>query len=274
MRKLIFLGTTLITLSLTGIIEKGSASKLRAIIFDIHGVLFEEDSVAFAKKIGLGAISSYTVSHWKNPVNTCLDTLEHMSKDKKHATPQRFTLNDRQMPRCIVDWQCGRKGYQEVHQELCSYWNCLNNKKYFKSTKEREITESVLRVALDPDTFTAVSKPMQSTLKLARELKSRGYKLYIAGNMPKEPYDIMLKANPEIKQLFESIYVSSSLGMTKPNSQIFTHIAKAHKLNPAECLVIDDEMVNVTAAQEVGMQGLLFTSAKQIEKMLKKQGVL
>jgi HAD superfamily hydrolase (TIGR01549 family) len=274
MRKFIFLGTALITFSIAGITEKNTTPKPRAIIFDIHGVLFEEDSVAFAKKIGLGAISSYTVSHWKNPVNTCLDTLEHMSKDKKHATTHTFTVKDRQMPHCIVEWQCGRKGYQEVHQELCSYWNCLHNEKYFKSTKEREITESVLRVALDPDTFTAVSKPMQSTLKLARELKNRGYKLYIAGNMPKEPYTVMLKANPEIKQLFEGIYVSSSLGMTKPNSQIFTHIAKAHKLNPAECLVIDDEMVNVTAAEEVGMQGLLFTSAKQVEKMLKRQGVL
>jgi HAD superfamily hydrolase (TIGR01549 family) len=274
MRKFVFLGTALITLSVVGITQKNATAKPRAIIFDIHGVLFEEDSVAFAKKIGLGAISSYTVSHWKNPVNTCLDTLEHMSKDKKHATSHKFTFKDRQMPHCIVEWQCGRKDYQEVHQELCSYWDCLHNEKYFKSTKEREITESVLRVALDPDTFTAVSKPMQSTLKLARELKHRGYKLYIAGNMPKEPYDIMLKANPEMKQLFDGIYVSSSLGMTKPNPQIFTHIAKAHKLNPKECLVIDDEMVNVKAAQEVGMQGLLFTSAKQIEKMLKRQGVM
>ena len=248
--------------------------KPRAIIFDIHGVLFEEDSVAFAKKVGVGAISSYTLSHWKNPVNTCLDTLEHMSKDAKHTTAHTFTVKDRQMPHCIVEWQCGRKGYKEVHQELCSYWNCLHEKKYFKSPKERDITESVLHVALDPNTFTAVSKPMQSTLKLAKELKDRGYKLYIAGNMPKEPYDIMIKEHPEIKELFDGIYVSSNLGMTKPNPHIFTHIAKEHKLNPKECLVIDDEMVNITAAHTAGMQAFQFTSAKQIEKILKRQGVL
>lgn len=254
--------------------EATITQKPRAIIFDIHGVLFEEDSVAFAKKVGLGAISSYTVLHWKNPVNTCLDTLEHMSKDAKHTTPHKFTFKDRQMPHCIVEWQCGRKGYQEVHQELCSYWNCLEEKNYFRSAKERDITESVLRVALDPHSFTSLSKPINATLKLAQDLKNRGYKLYIAGNMPKEPYEIMIKAHPEINQLFDAVYVSSHLGITKPNAKIFAHIAQTHKLNTKECLVIDDEQVNLQAAQSIGMHALLFTNAKQIEKILKKQGIL
>ena len=254
--------------------EKPEPKKPVAIIFDIHGVLFEEDSVAFAKKVGLGAISSYTMSHWKNPVNTCLDTLEHMSKDTKHMSSTKFTFKDRQMPHCIIEWQCGKRNYQDVHKELCSYWNCLDEKKYFKSTKERDITESVLRVALAPDTFTCVSKPIQSTLSLARELKNRGYKLYLAGNMPKEPYEIMIKAHPQIKELFDGIHISSHLGMTKPNSKIFTHIARAHQINPNDCLVIDDEQVNVAAAQEVGMRTLLFINAKQAEKTLKKQGIL
>lgn len=249
-------------------------NEIKAIIFDIHGVVYEEDSVAFAKKVGLGAISSYTISHWKNPVNTCLDVLEHMSKDNRHAPQMKFTFKDRQMPHCIVEWQCGRKKYCEVSAELDSYWKQLQAQKYFRSNKEKEITEAVIRVALDPKGFTDIAKPNQATLKLIKELKNQGYKLYLAGNMPKEPYDIMLKHHPEIKKLFDEIHVSSHVGFTKPNSKMFAHIAQLHQINPTACLVIDDEKVNIEAAKEIGMQTILFSNAKQAEKILKKNGIL
>lgn len=273
MRIFLFLTMALSSITLFAI-DKAPIQKPKAIIFDIHGVLFEEDSVAFAKKVGLGAISSYTVSHWKNPVNTCLDALEHMSKDAKHKTSTKFTFKNRQMPRCIVEWQCGKRCYQDVHAELGSYWDNLHAKKYFRSTKEREITESVLRTALDPEAFTQISKPIDATLRLAKELKARGYKLYMTGNMPKEPYDIMLKAHPEMTQIFDGIHVSANTGLVKPNSAVFTHIAKAHKLNPHDCLVLDDEKENIVAAEKIGMQAVLFTSAKQAQKIMKKRGIL
>lgn len=253
---------------------KQTQATVQAIIFDIHGVLFEEDSVAFAKKVGLGAISSYTLSHWKNPVNTCLDVLEHMSKEDHQIPSMKFTFKDRQMPRCIVEWQCGHTSYNQVHQELCSYWNHLDEKNHFKSANEREITQTIVHVALDPQGFSDIAKPNQATLKLIRELKKKGYKLYLAGNMPKEPYEMMLKNTPEIKELFDGIHVSSHVGFTKPNAKMFNHIAKEHKIHPSACLVIDDEKENTQAAQEIGMQSILFSNAKQTEKVLKKNGIL
>ncbi len=254
--------------------EAKKTTPVKAIIFDIHGVLFEEDSMAFAKKVGLGAISSYTLSHWKNPVNTCLDVLEHMSKDSHHTPNRKFTFKDRQMPHCIVEWQCGRKDYQEVTRTIHSYWDNLNQKKFFKSKKEREITESVVRIALDPATFPEIAKPIQASLKLVRELKKQGYKLYLAGNMPKEPFEIMLKNHPEIKELFDGMHVSSTVGFTTSDSQIFSHIAQQHKLQCHECLVIDDEKGNIADAKKVGMHTVLFTSPKATEKQLKKIGIL
>jgi putative hydrolase of the HAD superfamily len=58
-------------------------------------------------------------------------------------------------------------------------------------------------------------------------------------------------------ELFDVVVISAEVGMRKPERRIFTHTAALLGLEPAECVFIDDIEANVTAAEAVGLVGLL-----------------
>src|SRR5204862_3204546 len=51
------------------------------IIFDLINVLFKESYIGFAQKIGYSTLTSYALTHWKNPGHRCLDMLNAMSNN-------------------------------------------------------------------------------------------------------------------------------------------------------------------------------------------------
>lgn len=76
------------------------------------------------------------------------------------------------------------------------------------------------------------------------------------------------------QDLFEKDYYSHLLRMRKPNRNIFEHILKENKLNPAETLFIDDSPQHLKAASEVGIQTYLMTAPDNIQELFKQNGVL
>ena len=57
--------------------------------------------------------------------------------------------------------------------------------------------------------------------------------------------------------LFDVVVISAEVGMRKPEERIFRHTAGLLGLTLRECVFIDDLEVNVTAAEGVGMTGVL-----------------
>ena len=56
--------------------------------------------------------------------------------------------------------------------------------------------------------------------------------------------------------LFDSVVISGEIGMRKPEPAIFLHAAAALRLEPRECVFIDDVEANVAAAAACGMAGV------------------
>lgn len=81
-------------------------------------------------------------------------------------------------------------------------------------------------------------------------------------------------APEELKQLFDVVALSSELGMTKPNQEVYTYVATSLGLSPEECVMIDDTSPNVEGAQMAGMKGILFESTQQCRRELAALGVL
>jgi FMN phosphatase YigB (HAD superfamily) len=61
--------------------------------------------------------------------------------------------------------------------------------------------------------------------------------------------------------MFDAVVISSEVGMRKPEPQIFRHVAGLLGLSPQECVFIDDIEANVTAAEQVGLTGVLHRGA-------------
>jgi HAD superfamily hydrolase (TIGR01509 family) len=65
--------------------------------------------------------------------------------------------------------------------------------------------------------------------------------------------------------LFDRLFASYLIGCAKPEQASFSFVANALKLRGAECLLIDDTLLNVHGAKAAGWRAMLFTDAAQLQ---------
>lgn len=100
-------------------------------------------------------------------------------------------------------------------------------------------------------------------IAIAEGLKKR-YIVGIASNAHHEYLEPVLEETG-LDMLFDPIFISSMIGFTKPDPAFYVHVLGVLNLKPEECLLIDDSQINIAGAEAVGMKGLLFESAVQLE---------
>lgn len=57
----------------------------------------------------------------------------------------------------------------------------------------------------------------------------------------------------DFKKQFDAFYLSHEIQLRKPNADIYEFVLKQNKLNPEECLFIDDTKANTDAAANLGI---------------------
>lgn len=95
------------------------------------------------------------------------------------------------------------------------------------------------------------------------------YKIGLLSNSPSNFLRDLLHDN-DLEKYFDVIVISSEVGMIKPNADIFQYILQKMNVQPEETIFIDDNPSNVKAAAELGITGVHFTDALQLEDSLKK----
>jgi putative hydrolase of the HAD superfamily len=61
--------------------------------------------------------------------------------------------------------------------------------------------------------------------------------------------------------LFDVVVISAEVGMRKPEPRIFQHAAELLRLQPEQCVFIDDIQANIAAAEQLGFTGVLHSDA-------------
>jgi len=104
--------------------------------------------------------------------------------------------------------------------------------------------------------WRASQQAIAPNLDLVKALRTR-YRLSILSNA-----DISLRRRLEhdigIHHLFDDIVCSAEVGLAKPEPAIFALAAARLELAPHQCVFVDDWDLNVDAAGEVGMLGVLY----------------
>ena len=77
----------------------------------------------------------------------------------------------------------------------------------------------------------------------------------------------------ELRELFDDVVVSSSIGMIKPDERLFELAATRLDRLPEECVMIDDVARNIDGAKRAGMRGVVFTDLQQCKVALQELGV-
>ena len=114
--------------------------------------------------------------------------------------------------------------------------------------------------------------PIEGTAEVVRQLKARGYALYLLSNagVRQNSYWNDIPGS----ECFSGTVISADLHLLKPEAAIYQALFDKFDLTPANCIFVDDLPLNVEAAQNAGMQGIVFYDAQQLRSELQKRGVL
>lgn len=100
-----------------------------------------------------------------------------------------------------------------------------------------------------------------------REVKEKGCRVYVISNFAEKPYQDCSEALDFLSET-DGAVLSYQEQMIKPSPEIYRLLCSRYGLKPEECVFIDDMPVNVEAAIEQGMRGILFRSLEQAKKEL------
>ena len=93
--------------------------------------------------------------------------------------------------------------------------------------------------------------PVEAMYALLRSVRGGGVRVGLLSNSWGNDYPRELFTG-----VFDSVVISSEVGMRKPEERIFLHAVAGLGLTPDECVFIDDIEANVEAARALGMLGL------------------
>lgn len=107
-----------------------------------------------------------------------------------------------------------------------------------------------------------------------KELKDRGYKVYILSNWSKPTYHACLDNELDFLPLVDGAVFSFQEHVIKPDKKIFEIICDRYKINPSEAVFLDDNEANVISSREFGLNTIHFKSYEQgraeLEELLAK----
>ncbi|QEH44027.1 HAD family phosphatase [Chitinophaga sp. XS-30] len=116
--------------------------------------------------------------------------------------------------------------------------------------------------------------PIQETVELLQQLKASGkYKLYALTNWSNETFPIALMEY-EWLQWFDGIVVSGKEKLRKPFPDFYQLLLDRYMIDKTNAIFIDDNIRNVKAAEEMGIETIHFQTSAQLGEELQQRGIL
>ena len=110
------------------------------------------------------------------------------------------------------------------------------------------------------DNLPALFTPISETIELLPAIKEKGHGLFYLSNIHKETRDFLI-GEYGFFDLFDGGIFSCDVLEIKPSSEIYRRLLSKYSLLPGDCLFFDDSPENVEAANNEGLNGILFTGA-------------
>ena len=98
------------------------------------------------------------------------------------------------------------------------------------------------------------------------------YRVYALTNWSGETFPIARQRFPWL-QWFEGILVSGEEGLRKPHREIYELMLDRYQIAPHEALFIDDSLKNIEGAEALGIGGIHFKDAAQLQQALHAMGI-
>jgi beta-phosphoglucomutase-like phosphatase (HAD superfamily) len=93
-------------------------------------------------------------------------------------------------------------------------------------------------------------------------------------NCTQEQITFLHKYFPEFMQLFDGIIAAGDLSWKKPDLKTFRFVIDAYRLDPAECIFIDDSALNTDAAEQLGFTSITYDDPEKVVEIVKMTGAI
>ncbi len=108
---------------------------------------------------------------------------------------------------------------------------------------------------------------VDGSVAILEDLRAKVPALYALSNWPAETF-AHARARFDFLEWFDGIVISGEVGLKKPDAGIYRHLLESYEIEPRTTLFIDDVPENLTAAETLGLTGVLFTSAGRLREDL------
>lgn len=96
-----------------------------------------------------------------------------------------------------------------------------------------------------------------------RELKEKGYRIYILSNWSKPAYEANLETNLCFLKEVDGAVMSFMEGVIKPDRKIYELICNRYEIDPKEAVFLDDNADNIEGARAFGLNAIHFQTYEQ-----------
>ncbi|MBN2222112.1 MAG: HAD-IA family hydrolase [Vallitaleaceae bacterium] len=149
----------------------------------------------------------------------------------------------------------GMKKHEDIWEELCSELQ----------------TKIDYQILLDSFIQTELDDRM---LSLAKKLREDGYRLGIVTDNKKDRIDAIVKHN-RFEEIFEHIFISAELGMSKKEQETFIKVAETFAVEASDCVFIDNTKENLIAPVSLGMKTIFYDDEERdINRLIKELRVI
>lgn len=242
------------------ILFAGLTTKPLNVIFDMGGVLAETNTLGFLWEVGPLKIILNTLFTQKNPRTVLYKFLDTLIVRNEHETKARDDKGN-YVPQIMCEWLKGTLTPQEIYDLIAK--SIDEHPEFFMNETDQEVIKSIARTMFNPETFIKTRVLLQESIDFVKRCKEQGHSVYILSNWDAISFPLLLEQNPEFAQLFKDhIVVSGAIGLIKPNPAIYYYLLNTYKLNPTDCVFIDDQLENIIAARDVGMHAIHCTKVK------------
>lgn len=108
----------------------------------------------------------------------------------------------------------------------------------------------------------------RGVLAYARQL-SKTYRLGVVSNLSKEWYRRLARQH-RFTKLFKVIAISGIVHVRKPDARLFRYALKHLKVEPQECVYVDDRPEKARGAKKLGMRVVVFRNVRQLRKDMRR----
>ena len=161
------------------------------------------------------------------------------------------------------DWYLHDRGDYRTIEDLCE-----------AVVKKHPALETEIRAVLKGD-WVKIHYLKTDTEAYLRELKARGFGIYILSNLSLESY-AFIKEYPFFALIDGGVF-SYQERANKPEEKIYRALLERYSLVPSETVFIDDNEANVAGAQALGIRAVLFTdissARRAVEEIITEENV-